>query len=252
MCLVVIAWQQHDAYPLILAGNRDEFHARPTQEAHWWPDHPEILAGRDLQAGGTWLALHRNGRFATITNFRDAQHEPTSFRSRGHLITEFLLSEETPVGYLESIDGDRYAGFNLIVGDTESLAYASNRDDGVRELGPGIYGLSNALLDSDWFKVHRAKSAIRQLLDQQHISEQQLIGLLEDRERAPASSVASERFDFETAHAISAPFIVMPDYGTRSSSAILRDNMGRNRFEERRFHPDGAIAGDVRFKFDPE
>lgn len=252
MCLVVIAWQQHGAYPLILAGNRDEFHARPTQEAHWWSDHPDILAGRDLQAGGTWLALHRNGRFATITNFRDAQHEPASLRSRGHLITEFLLSDETPVGYLESIDGDRYAGFNLIVGDTESLAYASNRDDGVRELGPGIYGLSNALLDSDWFKVHRAKSAIRQLLQQQHIDEQELIRLLEDRERAPASSVASERFDFEAAHAISAPFIVMPDYGTRSSSAILRDNMGRNRFQERRFQPDGGVAGDVRFNFDPE
>lgn len=252
MCLVVIAWQQHEQYPLILAGNRDEFHARPTQEAHWWPDHPEILAGRDLQAGGTWLALHRNGRFATITNFRDAQHEPAELRSRGHLVVEFLLGDDAPADYLDAIEGERYAGFNLLVGDSESLAYASNRDNGVRELGPGIYGLSNALLDSDWFKVHRAKSAIRKLLEQQHIREQELIQLLEDRERAPASSVESNRFDFETAHAISAPFIVMSGYGTRSSSAFLRDNMGRNRFQERRFDADGAVTGDVRFQFDPE
>lgn len=247
MCLVVIAWQQHEQYPLILAGNRDEFHARPTQDAHWWPDQPDILAGRDLQAGGTWLALHRNGRFATITNFRDAQHEPASFRSRGHLITEFVAGDESPVDYLESIDGERYAGFNLLAGDNESLAYSSNRDHGVRELGPGIYGLSNALLDSDWFKVHRAKSAMRQLLDNDTVNETELLRLLEDRERAPAASVISERLGFETAHAISAPFIVLPDYGTRSSSAILRDNMGRSRFLERRFNSSGIETGNSKF-----
>lgn len=248
MCLVVIAWQQHQVYPLVLAGNRDEFHSRPTQAAHWWPDHPDILAGRDLEAGGTWLAMHRDGRFATITNFRDAQHEPAKFRSRGHLLTEFLLSDASPVDYLESIDGDRYAGFNLIVGDNESLAYSSNRDQGVRELGPGIYGLSNALLDSDWFKVHRAKSALRQLLDKDSINETELLRLLDDRERAPAAGIESSRFDFETAHAISAPFIVLPDYGTRSSSTMIRDNMGRTRFLERRFDSAGSETGRSDFK----
>ncbi len=117
MCLVVLAIGQSKEYPLILAGNRDEFHSRPTQKADWWPDNPDVVGGRDLQAGGTWLALHRNGRFATVTNFRDAQPVSPRFRSRGHLVTEFLESDQPPLQYLEAIDGPAYAGFNLIVGD---------------------------------------------------------------------------------------------------------------------------------------
>ncbi len=247
MCLVVIAWQQHEEYPLIVAGNRDEFHERATQEAHWWNDEPDVLGGRDLQAGGTWLAVHRDGRFGTVTNFRDAQHESRTLQSRGNLITGFLQGDLSPADYLAAIDGDRYAGFNLVVGDNESLAYLSNRDAGVRELGPGIYGMSNALLDSDWHKVHRAKSGLQRLLNENRVNESVLLGLLDDHERAPASSIETGRFDFETAHAISAPFIVLPDYGTRSSSVVLRDNMGRSRFTERRFDPNGIVTGNSAF-----
>jgi len=117
MCLLVIAIRQHERLPLIVAGNRDEFHARPTQAAHWWPDNPQVLGGRDLQAGGTWLAIHRNGRFATVTNYRDAKMERTGLKSRGHLVTDFLKSNLAPFDYLQSIDGDVYAGFNLLVVD---------------------------------------------------------------------------------------------------------------------------------------
>ncbi len=155
MCLVVLAWQQHSDFPLLIAGNRDEFHARPTKAAHWWPDEPDIVGGRDLQAAGTWLALHRNGRFATVTNYRDAVAPSAKNRSRGHLVTEFLLSEKDSSSYLESIDDASYAGFNLIVFDGKTLAWHSNRGDGPRILAPGIYGLSNALLDSPWHKVMR-------------------------------------------------------------------------------------------------
>ena len=247
MCLVVIAWQQHADYPLVLAGNRDEFHERPTQETHWWPDQPDVLGGRDLQAGGTWLAIHRNGRFATVTNFRDAQQEPATFRSRGHLITEFLLGDVSPVEYLESIEGGQYAGFNLLVGDTGALAYLSNRDDGVRELGPGIYGLANALLDSDWHKVRRAKSGMQDLLESDRVNETELFRLLDDREKAPAADVNDERLDFETAHAISAPFIVLPRYGTRSSSVLIRHSSGAVSFAERRFDAGGVRTGSTSF-----
>ncbi len=250
MCLVVVAWQQSSDYPLIVAGNRDEFHARPTQDMHWWADEPDILGGRDLQAGGTWLATHRNGRFATVTNYRDAQQERGTLLSRGNLVTEFLRSDTAPVEYLSAIDGERYAGFNLLVCDGETLAYSSNRGADARELAPGIYGLGNALLDSDWHKVRRAKQGLQQLLERDRVNESTLFRLLNDREMAPAECIESERLPFETAHAISAPFIVLPDYGTRCSTVLLRKAGGRTTLHERRFDPAGRSLGDSAFAID--
>lgn len=251
MCLVVLAWQQHADYPLILAGNRDEFHGRPTEDAHAWPDHPEITGGRDLQAGGTWLALHHNGRIATVTNFRDAQQEPAGYRSRGALVTEFLLGTSSPLEYLESVDGKSYAGFNLLVSDGQTLGYLSNRGTGVKELGPGIYGVSNALLDSKWDKVLRSKQSMLDLLRDDKINDTAIFRLLNDRQRAPAKDIESSRLPFATAHAISAPFIVLPDYGTRSSSVAILDSRGRWQFSERRFDPAGKSVGQSHFDISP-
>ena len=248
MCLVVVAWQQHPEYPLIIAGNRDEFHARPTESVHWWPDQADILGGRDLQAAGTWLALHRRGRFATVTNFRDAEPPRAKNRSRGHLVTEFLNGDKSPADYLTAIDGPRYAGFNLLVSDGESLAWSSNRTDGVKTLEPGIYGLSNALLDSPWHKVRRAKQGLEKLLREDKINESELFRLLADREKAAVSQIESDHLSFETAHAISAPFIVLPDYGTRSSSVAMCSANGDWRLHERRFDATGRNTGDSAFR----
>ena len=164
MCLIVLAVGQHPQYPLILAANRDEFHARPTEDAHWWADRPGLLGGRDLQAGGTWLAVSRSGRLATVTNFRDAKPPEPGQLSRGHLVTGFLDSDLGPGDYLDSIDENAYAGFNLIVANDEDVAYLSNREDGQRKLTPGVYGLSNALLDGPWDKVERSKRRLRELV----------------------------------------------------------------------------------------
>jgi len=251
MCLVVIGWHQHREYPLIFAGNRDEFHARPTQEAHWWPDHPDIVGGRDLQAAGTWLALSRNGRFATVTNFRDAEPPSARLRSRGHLVSDFLTGALSPLDYLDRIDGAAYSGFNLLVSDGETLAWRSNRDGPATELEPGVYGLSNALLDSPWHKVLRSKTALRQLIDQDKVNASALMRLLGDKEKAPASEIGDDRLLFATAHAISAPFIVLPDYGTRSSSVVLREASGAWYFRERAFDPTGAATGDTVFTLAP-
>jgi uncharacterized protein with NRDE domain len=250
MCLVVLAWRQHADFPLIVAGNRDEFHARPTKEAHWWPDHPDIAGGRDLQAAGTWLALHRNGRFATVTNFRDAVVPTSRNRSRGHLVTDFLLGEQDSLDYLGSIDGDAYAGFNLLVFDGTSLAWYSNRSDGPKVLEPGIYGLSNALLDSPWHKVVRSKAALQDLILQEKINETELLRLLNDHEMAPVDQVESDHLPWEKARSISAPFIVLPDYGTRSSSVAIADSTGQWRFKERRFDANGISTGESMFAFE--
>lgn len=249
MCLITLGIGQHPDYPLILAANRDEFHARPTKDAQWWPDKPDIVGGRDLQAGGTWLALHRNGRFATVTNFRDAEPPRASHRSRGHLVTGFLESNLTPAAYLDTIDEDKYAGFNLIVGTVNDIAYLSNREQGTRQLDAGIYGLSNALLDGPWHKVERSKDKLASILADGEVDQTQLMRLMNDRGKAPVAEVETGRLDFGTAHAITAPFIVMPDYGTRCTTVVLVDHHGNWRFTERRFDPAGQQTGESKFTF---
>ena len=249
MCLIVLSLGQHPEYSLILAANRDEFHARPTKEAHWWPDKPDVVGGRDLQAGGTWLALHRNGRFATVTNYRDAQPPSPKHRSRGYLVTDFLESGLAPSAYLDTVDEDAYAGFNLIVGDADEVAYLSNREDGSRILGTGTYGLSNALLDGPWHKVESSKKKFSALLDSDGANETGLMRLMNDRDKAPVAEIETGRLDFKTAHAITAPFIVMPDYGTRCTTVVLADNDGKWRITERRFDPAGQKTGESRFSF---
>jgi uncharacterized protein with NRDE domain len=245
----VLAIGQSTRYPLILAGNRDEFHGRPTSIADWWSDKPDILGGRDLQAGGTWLALHRKGRFATVTNYRDAEPVSAKFLSRGHLVTGFLESDQSPLDYLESIDGSKYAGFNLIVGDASKAAYLSNRDVRPRELRAGLYGLSNALLDGPWDKVERSKRGLATLLHQDAVNETTLLCLLNDRNLGPVEEVEAERLGFAIAHAITAPFIVTPEYGTRCSTVVTADRSGRWRITERRFDRQGEPSGESRFTF---
>jgi uncharacterized protein with NRDE domain len=250
MCLLIVAVYSHPQWPLIVAANRDEFHARPTREAHWWPDHPDIVGGRDLQAGGTWLAMSRSGRFAAVTNFRDLQHETGALRSRGHLITDFLTCDRAPPGYLESIDPGRYAGFNLLVADRADAAYLSNRGAPMRALPAGVYGLSNATLDEPWNKVTRSRSRLEALIADDAVDESSLLHLLDDREKASAEEVETDDLAFSTAHALTAPFVVLPEYGTRSSTVLTLDIEGKVRFVERRFDERGRIKGESGFDFD--
>ena len=247
MCLVVVAIGRSTAYPLILAGNRDEFHARPSAEADWWTDHPDIVGGRDLQAGGTWLALHRHGRFATVTNYRDAELPARGLRSRGHLVADFLEADSSPQEYLENIDGSAYAGFNLIVGDTDNIAYCSNRGAGVRLLGNGVYGLSNALLDGSWDKVERSKQRLDALIESKTLDDERLLDMLSDRRPGQTDSNEAARLGDAAARAITAPFIVTPEYGTRCSTIVTRDADGRWHLVERRFDADGCVTGQSRF-----
>ncbi len=249
MCLVVLAFQVSDDQPLVLAANRDEFHARPAREAHWWPDAGDILAGRDLEAGGTWLGVNRAGRFATVTNFRDAHAPAGDTLSRGRLVTDFLAGEQPPLEYLRSIDAEAFAGFNLLVGDTRGVAYLSNRGAGLRELPPGIYGLSNATLDTPWEKVERSKARLAGLLESQQADDASLLALLGDGDKGPASEVHDDRLPFDVAHAITAPFIVTGEYGTRCSTVVRAESSGRWHFLERRFGPQGAQTGDSRYSF---
>jgi len=249
MCLVVLAFNAHPDAPLLVAANRDEFHARPSQAAGWWADQPDILAGRDLQAGGTWLGVSRSGRFATVTNYRDAEAKSARFRSRGHLVHEFLVGKQTPVDFLDSLQVDDYAGFNLLLSDGVSLAYGCNRGAAPQALPAGIYGLSNATLDTPWEKVERSKARLKSLIDNNDINDTSLLRLLNDRDKGPVAEVKSDRLPFAVAHAITAPFIVTPEYGTRCSTIMRAERDGRCNFLERRFDAGGQREGDSQYSF---
>lgn len=252
MCLIVFAWMKHPDYRLILAANRDEFHSRPTQDACWWPDQPDILAGRDLQAGGTWLALSKAGRFATVTNYREQVITQGRYRSRGELVTRFVTGENDPACFSGHIDGADYAGFSLLSADlnseTPSMSYVSNRGDPLTELDAGVYGLSNASLDTPWLKVTRSKQRLDDLIREDSVGETSLLRLLADRETAGEDAVSGHLSAAE-ARAITAPFIVTEKYGTRCSTVLLWHNSGKMEFTERRFDPSGTQTGQSRFSF---
>ena len=219
MCLIALAWRVHPEYPLIVAANRDEFHARPAAPAAFWDDYPEILAGRDLEARGTWMGVSRSGRFAAVTNYRGAR-EPRAVESRGALVSRFLLGAQAPGPYLVSLEKDLYSGFNLLACDGEELWWTSNRDGVPRKLEPGVYGLANALLDSP--DVESAKRALAEAIE-------------------PAPAV-------ETLFAVLARHrIVNPQYGTRCSTVLLKRE--RTRYAERAFAPDGSEGETRHYEF---
>ena len=244
MCLVVFGINLTPDLPFVLAANRDEFHARPARPMQWWSDQPHILGGRDLQAGGTWLAINRQGRFATVTNYRDAVPPNPSLRSRGHLVTDFLSSDMDPLTFLQSIDGERYAGFNLLVSDSKRVGYLSNRDGPAKLLDDGIFAVSNAVLDTPWHKVTSSKNHLTALHQEKRLNETELLRLLANEERAPAAEVESGQLGFEMAHTITAPFIRQPQYGTRCSTVVLRNGDGKVRVLERSFGASGQRNGD--------
>ena len=252
MCLLLIAWKTHPRYRLILAGNRDEFHERPTAPLNWWQDDPRILGGRDLKASGTWLGVARSGRFGVVTNYRDLQAPIEGAPSRGNLIPRFLTGATSPKEFLDDLRGAamRYSGFNLLVGGSRALYYFSNRGPkGPTALAPGVYGLSNHLLNTPWPKLTRTKDKFQKLLGEPEIIPEQLFGILADREQAPADNLPSTGLPNDWERVVSSPFIVNERYGTRSSSVLLVERNGRTTLHERRFDASAVQTGTTRFEF---
>jgi uncharacterized protein with NRDE domain len=253
MCLIVFSVLEHTDYPIIFAGNRDEFHGRPTERAHFWDD-TDLLAGRDLKAGGTWLGVTRSGRFATVTNFREpGEHRPGA-RTRGKLVTGFLKGDVDARSYMERIDdraGD-YNGFNLILGDAGGLFYLSNRDGSLRILEPAVYGLSNGWLDTPWPKVRRAKALFEDVLRSRSLAPAPLLELLRDDWRPRDEDLPKTGLEPAVERTASSIFISDPAYGTRASTVVLLDRNGGVTFVERSFGPDGEDLGTASFRFDVE
>lgn len=237
MCLIVVGWQVHPDYPLVVAANRDEFHARPTAAAAFWPDAPDICGGRDLEAGGTWLGATRDGRFAAVTNVREPG-KPAGKCSRGALTAGFLRSTQSAGDFSAGIVAEDHAGFNLLLADQTSLFYISNRDQPPRQLPPGIYGLSNHRLDTPWPKLVKARerfaAALTGLPD-----EAAFFALLADREIVADAALPDTGVPLSWERLLSAVFVQSPDYGTRASTLLLRDHDGNIALHEKSFGPDG-------------
>lgn len=254
MCLLFLALHHHSKYKLIIAGNRDEFYERKTAPADYWPDHPEILGGRDLEAGGTWLAMSKTGRLSMITNYRDPKNIISHAPSRGNLVSDFLLQNNSPQQYLDQINPgkEKYNGFNLITGVAGALTelwYLSNYKEGVAKITDGVYGLSNALLDTTWPKVTEGKKKFEQVIQEKVILPDALFTMLRDDHMAADDQLPNTGVGLDRERVLSSMFIKSPGYGSRCSTVILIDHHNRVIFTERTYDLNTYAFTNKRYEF---
>jgi len=261
MCLILLAWRTHPRYPLVFGGNRDESYDRPSAPAEFWRDAPYIYGGRDLEKRGTWLGLSLSGRFAAVTNYRERPKKGKMPRSRGELTARYLRGSDTPQAYLQETmrTASEYGPFSLLVGDTGKLWYFSNRADTngsetpFRELAPGVYGLSNHLLDTPWLKVTSGKRRLAGLMSAtENALVAGLFDILSDRDPAPEDALPDTGVGVRRERELSPLFIAAEHYGTRASTVVLIDRDGQALFVERLFGPHGAPLGVTEKRFQSE
>jgi uncharacterized protein with NRDE domain len=250
MCLILLAWRVHPRFPLVVAANRDEFFARPTTPAGFWTESPQVLAGRDLEAGGTWLGLTRSGQFAALTNYRAPEQNLPGRPSRGRLVADFLIGNQEPAEYLAACAGygKECNGYNLLVADRKSLWWASNVSGEQRELAPGIYGLSNHLLDTPWPKVGAGRTALSGALADLP-DERALFVLLKDDAIHPDHRLPQTGVPLEWERLLSAAFIRGANYGTRASAVLKIGTDGMASFDEQTWLPNTAVGPRHRYRF---
>ena len=244
MCLIVFAWRPAHPQPLVLAANRDEFYARPTLPLAQWEDTPSTYAGRDLEAGGTWLGVSADGRFAALTNIRNPG-SALGRRSRGELVAHFLTGQMTIDEYLSQVVGraSEYGGFNLLVGNRQELHFLNANDPAPRRLVAGVYGVSNAGLDTPWPKLVKTKAALAS-----HLHDPQpeaLLDFLADPAPAAQADLPDTGVGIATETLLSSVFIASPNYGTRASTVLIVNADGSRRMIERSFGPYGGRLGEV-------
>jgi uncharacterized protein with NRDE domain len=255
MCLILFAWEVHPEYSLVVAANRDEYFFRPAAAAKFWDDQPAVLAGRDLQQGGTWLGINVTGGFAALTNYRNPFERRSDAVSRGELVRNFLTGTSPVAAYANElpVQAANYNGYSLLASDRSEMWYYSNRGGPPQSVAPGVHGLSNHLLDTPWLKVTAGQAKLRDLLTGQ-IKSEDLLELLDDRTISPDDALPDTGVGIERERQLSAARIVMPGYGTRCSTALLVGRDGAVEFVERSYREDGSVEKTVahRFRLDRE
>ncbi len=241
MCVIYFSYNSHDEFPLVLIANRDEYYERPTLKADFWKDFPNIYGGRDLVAGGTWLGITENGRFAAVTNYRQAGDKKGTL-SRGALVADFLQTEVPSEEYLDHLTTNAFdfSGFNLLIGEInerrDEMFYLSNRSGALQKLEPGIYGLSNHLLDTPWPKIERGKENFGRLISGNRLDEEDLFDLLRDKTEAADEKLPDTGIGIEKERFLSPIFIETPVYGTRCSTIVTIDSTFNAVLNERVYH----------------
>ena len=251
MCTIALAFRSHKDYPLIFAGNRDEFYERPTAQASYWEEAPFLLAGRDLVHGGTWFGVTISGRFAAVTNYRDLSAHRDHALSKGVLTARYLLGDQDAASFLKDTNRSReeYNPFNLLVGDTRSLYYYSNLTGEITMLEPGTYGLSNHLLNTPWPKVARITGELDDYLSGADRPEPELLQrMLSNRNRFKNDLLPDTGVGPELESLLSSIFIASPAYGTRSSTVLIIDGGLKARFSEISY--SSAEDGGSKINFD--
>lgn len=255
MCLILLANDYHERYPLVIAANRDEYYNRPALPAAFWDHNPKVLAGMDLKQGGTWLGITTTGRFAALTNYRDLAKKKLEAPSRGSLTVDYLCKNISSESYLinTGMKADLYNGFNLLVGSPERLCYYSNVENIVRKVERGVHGLSNNLLDVPWPKVKNGVKNLIRCLQESKINPESLFELLADKEKPSDDELPQTGVGLEWERILSSIFVESPDYGTRCSTVLLVDRNNHASFWERGFEPLNGIKlynYEVFYEFD--
>jgi len=243
MCLITFAYKTHPKYSLILLANRDEFYQRASLAIHFWPDHEQVLAGRDLEQMGTWLGINKEGKFSAVTNFRDGANMNKSKKSRGELTANFLTGSHDAKSYLAQLDKEKskYGDFNLLTGDKTGLYYCSNRGGQTQQLKPGIYGMSNALLDTPWPKLTQVRQALSNTIEDDLISEQALFEIMLSEQRATDSNLPDTGVTLEWERLLSSSFIRSECYGTRAITLLLQELDGSTTIVEQGYDYNGPL-----------
>ncbi|MDV6377044.1 NRDE family protein [Sporosarcina sp. GW1-11] len=251
MCLLAFELQNHPNYKLVLMANRDEEYKRPTAPADFWSDDPTILAGRDLEQLGTWLGINKQGKIAALTNYRDFTLPIKGEKSRGHIVSSFLQSDIAPQAFMEELHANQaqYTGFNVLAGSSEELFYYSNIEQSIKQVTPGIHGLSNALLDTPWPKVEKTKTLLRAYMEQtETVDPEVLFSFMQRAETFPAEQLPDTGVGSELESLLSSIFIASKEYGTRCTTVVMIDKNNDVYFEERTFK-NGIFATAKKYTF---
>lgn len=251
MCLILFALNAHPQYSLVLAGNRDEFYERPTKRAHFWQEHPHILAGKDLKAGGTWMGISKVGRFSAVTNFRELPLEPYKEKSRGVLPLNFLANGYDPQQYLaeKSREDKLFAPYNVLVGNSRELFYYSNKVENISKIDSGVHGLSNHLLNTNWPKVQKGKADLATWIDNANSKPEELFEILSNKSLAADHLLPNTGVEKDWERKLSAMFIESPDYGTRMTTVLLVSRTGEVSYIEREFSNGSSEYDEQTFRW---
>lgn len=253
MCLILLAYDCHPRYQLVMAANRDEFYKRPTLPADFWPDAPDILAGKDVKEGGAWMGITRSGGVAVLTNYRDPAGTKAQAPSRGHLVLNYLKSGLAPAFYLQNLPGggEAYNGFNLLLGSLDCLYYYSNREKLIRKVEKGVHALSNSLLDVSWPKVEKGIKGLTDALQAENIDTEALFTMMADREIPDDKNLPSTGVGLDMERWLAPAYVISQDYGTRSTTVLLADRNHKVCFWERSFTPRKmSIINEVYYEFE--